>query len=81
MLARFVAMPDEEANTRSRRVDVKHYSGKREYNLTLLIQEIQMTKRSGLISHEQRRVSLAISKLDGRSRELTLKFGTSVDLA
>ena len=36
---------------------------------------------SGLILFEHQRVSLAIIKLDGRSREWALTCGTSVDLA
>ena len=81
MPTRYVAMLDEEANPRLLRVDVKHYSGKEAENLTLWIREIEMAVRSGLISLEYQRVSLAISKLDGRAREWALTCGTSVDLA
>ena len=77
----FVAMPDEEAKPCPLRVDVKHYSRKEGKNLTLWIREIEMAMRSGLISLEHQRVSLAIFKLDGRAREGTLTCGTSFDLA
>ena len=68
MPTRFVAMPDEEAKPRTLMVDVKHFSGKEGKNLILWIREIEMAMRSGIISVEHQRVSLAISKLDGRAR-------------
>ena len=49
--------------------------------MTLWIREIEMDMSSGLISLEYQRVSLAISKLDGRSREWALTCGKSVSLA
>ena len=55
---RFVAMSDEEAKPRPLSVDIKHYSGNEEENLTLWIREIEMDMRSGLISLENQRVSL-----------------------
>ena len=61
MPTRFVAMPDEEVKHRPLSVDVKHFSGKEGENLTLWIREMEMATRSGLISVEHRRVSLAIS--------------------
>lgn len=81
MPTRYVAMPPEEAKPRPLRVDVKLYSGKEGENLTLWIREIEMAMDSGLISLENQRVSLAISKLDGRAREWALTCGTSVNLA
>ena len=81
MKTRYVAMPPEEAKPRPLRVDVKLYSGKEGENLTLWIREIEMAMRSGLISIEHQRVSLVISKVDGRAREWALTCGTSVDLA
>ena len=80
MPTRFVAMPDKESKPRPLRVDVKHFSGKEGENLTLWIREIEMAMKSGLISIEHQRISLAISKLDGRAREWALTCGTSVDL-
>ena len=77
----FVAMPDEKVKPRPLRVDVKHFSGKEGKNLTLWIREIEMAMSSGIISIEHQRVSLAISKIDGRAREWALTCGTSVDLA
>ncbi|CAI5714203.1 unnamed protein product [Hyaloperonospora brassicae] len=74
-------MPDEEAKPRPLKVDVKHFSGKEGETLILWIREIEMVMRSGLISVEHQRVSLAISKLDGRAREWALTCGTSIDLA
>ena len=62
-------MPPEESKPRPLRVDVKHYSGKEGENLTLWIREIEMAMSSDLISLDYHRVSLAISKLDGRARE------------
>ena len=81
MPTRYVAMPPEEAKPRSLRVDVKHYSGKDEENLTLWIREIELAMDSGLISLENQRVSFAISKLDGRAIEWALTCCTSVNLS
>ena len=69
MPTRYVAMPPEEAKPRPLRADVKHYSGKEGENLTLWIREIEMAMSADLISLEYQRVSLDISKLDGRARE------------
>ena len=80
MLTRFVAMPDEEAKPRSLRVDVEHFSGKESENLPLWVREIEMDMRSGAISLEHQRVSLAILNLDGRATELALTCSTSADL-
>ena len=72
MPTHFVAIPDEEAKPRPLRVDVKHFSGKEGENLILWIRDIEMVMRYGLISVEHQRVSLAISKLDGRAIDWAL---------
>ena len=69
MPTRYVAMLPEEAKPRPLRVGVKHYPGKEGENLTLWIREIEIAMSSGHISLENQRVSLAIYKLDERSRE------------
>ena len=79
MPTHYVSVPDEEARPRPLRVKVKNYSGKEGENFILWIREIEMAMRSGLLDHQQ--VLLAISKLDGRSREWALTCSTSVDLA
>ena len=81
MPTRYVSVPDEEARPRPLRLEVKNYSGKEDDNIILWIREIEMAVRSGLIKLDHKQVSLAISKLDGRSREWALTCSTSVDLA
>ena len=77
----FVAVPDERLGLVPLVWTSNITPVRREYNITLWIREIEMAMRSSLISLEHQRVSLAISKLDGRAREGALTCNTSVELA